>query len=484
MNILSNYVKLTSTTISNDDLSNIITYFDQLDINIDNLHMVLKIISNIVINNLIKMNLSIDSIIDKYDNLLTDGHVICLIKIYSTSIYDNPSKAIYLTNKYVVHKTSSYVPIFNHLITLNDDQTIIELYMQLITQNNLITESNREIKDYNYKARLYNENIKILKNKQLEIESIINIVRDIKIDSNPYMTNNLSIRLPFDELKYKTEQNLIILTDSIIDHIIKIAIYKSNYCIIRHIINNYTINHQNLQYILNTLQHTNTRLDINNRCDCCKQKISLNIINDDDQMQILKLLKDKILNTNHRTDNGILIDKSELININNRYEELHLLLDTIDFNIVIDGGNLGLSNQTTQNEININYMRKIINQLLINTNKPILLIIHQRHHKKIKQLNINNPLLKILLTPHKLDDDLFWLYAAISANAYILTKDQSRNNSCMISYQTEIKKFLNYYQFNTDRLTDINKNKINENSIVLINNKIHIKLDTDKLICI
>jgi hypothetical protein len=54
----------------------------------------------------------------------------------------------------------------------------------------------------------------------------------------------------------------------------------------------------------------------------------------------------------------------------------------------------------------------------------------------------------------------------------------------MISYQAEIKKFLDYYQINTDTLTNIDKNKINENSILLIDDKIHIKLDLDKLICI
>ena len=482
MNTLSNYVKLTSSITSNDNLINIINYINQIDINIDNLNLILKIISNIVFNHSIKIQIDIEMLIDKFNDMLDDGHVICLIKIYSTPVYSNPIYAINLLNKYNVHKTSSYLPIFNHLIAINSDQLIIELYMQLIEQNNRIIESNRQIKIYNYKARLYNQNISILKNKYLEIESIINIIKDINIESNPFVCKNIDIKLPFGELKYKTEQNLIQL-DNQLEYILTTAIKLSNKNIIDHVIKNYIINDKNLLLILKAFEHhTITTLNIQNTCDCCGQKLYNNILTNEEHTQILKLLTDKILKTNHRTDNGIIIEKKELLNIKNKYDELQLLLNTIDFNIIIDGGNLGLSNQS-DNEINIGFMRKIINKLLTN-DKPILLIIHQRHHKKIKQLNINNCLLKILFTPHKLDDDLFWLYAAINAKAFILTKDQARDNSCMISYQTEIKKFLKYYQINTDNLIDISKYKINENSLIMIDDKIHIKLDTNRLVCI
>ncbi len=60
-----------------------------------------------------------------------------------------------------------------------------------------------------------------------------------------------------------------------------------------------------------------TKLNIDNTCDCCKQKLYLNIISNTNYEQILKLLKTKILTTNYRTDNGIVIDHKELININN-----------------------------------------------------------------------------------------------------------------------------------------------------------------------
>ena len=137
MNTLTNYVKKTSNElVDTDELTSIIEYINNILPNVDNLHLFLKLLSNLIINypNCIKFN--IDAIIDTYNNILDDGHIICLIKMYSTSTYNNPYKAIKLTNIYNVHKTSSYVPIFQYLIIINNIDLIIKLFLQLIEQNN------------------------------------------------------------------------------------------------------------------------------------------------------------------------------------------------------------------------------------------------------------------------------------------------------------------------------------------------------------
>jgi hypothetical protein len=199
-------------------------------------------------------------------------------------------------------------------------------------------------------------------------------------------------------------------------------------------------------------------------------------------------LSEKILDINHRTDNGLKLDKKDISNIHHRFTELNNLLTDYDFNIIIDGGNVGFYNQTYNMEININFVRSIINQIILTTDKYILLIIHQRHQSRIKQLNINSRYLKIFLSPSNVDDDLFWLYSTLYSKAYILTNDQSRDNSCMIGYQNEIKQYLSYYQIklesNFKQLPILNKYQLINNKIIITNNKIHIKLCTNKLICI
>jgi hypothetical protein len=53
---------------------------------------------------------------------------------------------------------------------------------------------------------------------------------------------------------------------------------------------------------------------------------------------------------------------------------------------------------------------------------------------------------KIYTTPNNVNDDWFWLYASLYSKCFILTNDQSRDHGCMVSYQNEIKKWIQYYQ--------------------------------------
>jgi hypothetical protein len=485
MNILFEYIKKTDNDIIDiDDEVLIKEYIKNTIINKDNISLILKLISNLISKN-ITIDFDINNIY-KYD--LSDGDIICLIKIYSSTIFDNIDIAIQLTNDFNVHKTSSYVPLFDYLILTNNHNLIKKLYMQYIKQNIMIIRHNQEIKEHNYNTRLYNNNLKLLKQKYAEFNTIISTIKNININDNPFTTYKFSIP-DMTEFKYKTEQNLISIDSPIISNIIRIAINNSDTQFIHNILSEHNMIKQPLIDLLLTyfINHKCTTLDINNRCMCCKNIITYNIINDAYKRNILDLIKDKIINITHRTDNGMIIDKKDLNNIRSKFNELTNLLLEYDFNLIIDGANLGYLN-SSKNEININFMRSIINQLLNKTNKYILLIIHNRHQSVVKQLKINNKYLHIYFTPSNLDDDLFWLYSSIYSNAYILTNDQSRNNSCMISYQHEIKRWLEYYQIKLDINYNvpniINKYQIANNVCVCNDDNIHIKLSDDQIICI
>ena len=494
MDILTKYIKQTDNElIDKNDLIIIINYLNDINISTNNLHLILKLISNIIYypdlisDTNLKINIDLNILIATFDDILTDGHIISLVKIYCSVVYSNPTIAIELINKYTVHKTSSYIPIFEYLLKSKDYELIKKLYAQFSNANIQIIKSNRLIKESNYKTRLYNENIKLLKLKYTEINTIINTLKDIQLVDNPYI-NHIIEKFPIIELKHQTEQNLIIISPTIYYDLLDIAIQYSDDKLILNILKNINIIDIQLLPIVYRyyVKHQCTVLKSINVCSCCNQSLKLEIINDNVRQDIIDLLTEKILEVNHRTDNGLIINQKEILNIKHRFIELNNLLINYDFNMVIDGGNVGFYNTMNSGELNINYLNKIINKIIKKTDKYILLIIHQRHQSKIKQL-YNSEYLKILFTPFNLDDDLFWLYATLYSKAFIFTNDMARDNSCMIGYQTEIKQYLAHYQIKQNMdidFTTINKYNLVTNQIMIFGDRIHIKLDSNKLICI
>jgi len=486
MDKLINFIKKTDKEILDiDELILIIDYIKHVQITNNNLHLILKLITNLL-TYYEYIDFDIDNILLKNSDILLDGDVISFVKIYCSIKYNNPEKAINLINKYNVHKTSSYEPVYNFLIKIDNYILIKKLFYQYVEQNNLIIKSNTEIKEQNHNIRLYNENIKLFKQKQQELN---NLATKINININIINLN---------EQKSISEQHLIILDNQIIINILELAINIDDYNFIQFIIKNLTQIQRENSFIINLLlNYYNSKQcirtsSISNRCVNCSNNISCQIINNTTKQTIINLIKSKLLNITHRTDNGQLINDKEKKEIIASIKILDKLLIDYDFNIVIDGANLGYFNSAKTGEININFMRKIINELLLNNkDKYILLILHSKHQLKIKQLNINNRFLKIYFTPPNINDDLFWLYSTLYASAYILTNDQSRDNSCMISYQTEIKQYLNYYQIKLN--VDINFNQtldkynIIDNLIIYNSNNnldsLHIK-QNNELFCI
>jgi hypothetical protein len=121
-------------------IGNFIQFMKNTDkININNIHSVLKLISNLIkLNCVIEssntiFNFNIDEIIypifscESLDKL-NDGNIISIINIYCSKKYKMVLDAIELINKYNIHKTSSYIPIFNYLIESKDyDQALSDL---------------------------------------------------------------------------------------------------------------------------------------------------------------------------------------------------------------------------------------------------------------------------------------------------------------------------------------------------------------------
>jgi hypothetical protein len=474
--------KTDNETLDIDELLNVIELVDKTTISKSNISLILKLISNLTHYEKY-IEFDIYKIFDENKHILNNGDIISFVKIYCSNKYNNPNKAIELIILYNVHKTSSYLPLFSYLIKTNNYELIKELYYQYIKQNKLIIQHNQEIKEYNYKTKLYNSNTKLLKQKYNEFNVILQTIKTIDIEENKFKTFDL-FSCKFDEIQHKMEQNLICINTILID-ILKIAINNNDNNLINDIIIDCELNQNIIDLILNYFSdYSKTSLDINNKCIHCNKHICYNVISNEHKKNILAIIQDKIINITHRNNNGVIIDAKNKEIIKSKFNELNKLLDNFDFYLIIDGGNLGYFSSNT-NDINIVFMRNYINEILKKTNKHILLIIHDRHKQTIKQLKIDNKNLIIYFTPQFIDDDLFWLYSSIYSNAYILTNDQSRNNSCMFSYQFEIKKWLKHFQININNnliISDINKYDIN--NVIINSDNTHIIVNNNTVFCL
>ena len=120
--------------------------------------------------------------------------------------------------------------------------------------------------------------------KYLELNIIINTIKDIKLDNNPYSSNIEYNKLSFDEFKHKTEQNQIQLNNLIIFDILNIAINNSDNDLILEIItDSCVINTEIISLLINYYNCEKTTLLADNICRCCNQQIIYNIIKKDNK---------------------------------------------------------------------------------------------------------------------------------------------------------------------------------------------------------
>ncbi len=394
-----------------------------------------------------------------------DGDIISLVNILCSPKYNMINVAISLINKFSVHKTSSYIPIFKALI---DSESYVELkkfYLAFLERNKTIIEHNRKIKEFNHKVRLYNEKIKLMKRKFVEFSAINDELGKIDLKNNSHKSISVTVSAikdsAFSEICPRNERNLIELPSSIIKDIISYATEYNDVAFVNVLMENIS---EPSADIISTLNVFFTKENyesiyasvVNGRCMCCNKIVPNNVISDTDRQNIMERISNKILSTTLRHDNGLLISKSERCAIIDKWTEFERLLSGNQFDLIIDGANLGYVNAKGSSDINIRFIQNTIKDIILKTNKKVLLIIHQRHTQKIKQLVLPPNImanLKIYTTPNNVNDDWFWLYASLFSKAFILTNDQSRDHGCMVAYQNEIKRWIQTYQININMET-------------------------------
>ena len=328
-----------------------------------------------------------------------------------------------------------------------------------------------------------------------KINKILNINEELsKINIKNNSAEKISSILLFDNNDFKehiiyNEKILITIPNNIIKDIILLAINYNDDLFINDIILNINIPTNELISILNIYfsrkNYEYIYSNINDGiCACCNNLLQCSIISNEDRENIMIRIDDKIRSISQRHDNKLYLNKIEKQLIINKWDEYLKLLENNDFDIVIDGANLGYIN-TKNNDINIKLIQSTINEIILKNNKKILLIIHQRHINKIKHLSFHENV-TIYATSNNVNDDLFWLYASIYCKCFILSNDQSRDHGYMVSYQVEIKKWISAYQIKMNNLSLIytNKQSIIAPGININDNVIHIILNMNKNICV
>ena len=447
MNI-THLIKLTNTQnyITDDIINNINTTINNLEIDSNNIHIVLKLYSNLIksyhdssndSSNDFPFDLDIITLLNKFSNL-SDGSIISFINILCSNKYNQLDKALELIDKYNIHKSSSYNPIFEYLIKTNNYDKLKLFFIKYVEQNKIIINNNREVKEFNYNIQFYNSKIKLIKNKISEI-AIIN--SEINNDIITQYCNNIKI----EETSIKSETNIIDISDNIID-IINMVISHNDIDFLLIIMNNLNNPSTKIIDILYEFFSKIHNVKLYSFEDDIDIDISINIIPDEIRLNIMDRISNKIANTNYRNINNQLIHTDKNI-IQNKWTEFTQLLESKQFFLIIDGANFGFSNGP--NDFNINFIQKTISNIINTHKKNILFIIHQKHISKINKIKFSNNELSFLTfytTPFNINDDWFWLYASLYNKTFILSNDLSRDHGYMLAYQNELKKWVNTYQ--------------------------------------
>jgi hypothetical protein len=286
-----------------------------------------------------------------------------------------------------------------------------------------------------------------------EIEKIIN---NLNMDDNSILTNILTyyiIKNDNKNIKYLLNNKKLMKRDYL-----KLIKYYYNNKLSKEIFNKYII--------INKLENKDIDFLIENKLyDIIKllngvyiyTSIEDNLIND---FTILKKYKLKKIYLNEMYE----YIKKQI----NQYEIdlLHKYLNNIEYDIILDGGNIIYSDN---NEINYELLYKIIDKIKNKFKNP-LLIIHNKHKKYI---NVN---ISCYYTPYKINDDYYILLSYIkNTNSYILTNDKYRDHL----YNNNQLKY-NIY----DNIINYDLENINNYSscIQIINNDIYIPTINNKFI--
>ena len=153
-------------------------------------------------------------------------------------------------------------------------------------------------------------------------------------------------------------------------------------------------------------------------------------------MQLCTLKKIEI---DIRSKNSIINFLFNFKNKNNIVENFTQFIKNKDYDVIIDGANVGFYRQRPDLGGKINYYQidKLFNYFS-SQGKKVLIVLHQRHNKvnnKIKKIiNKWNSSKSIYYTPRGMNDDIFWIYAALyKKECFIVTNDKVRDHKFIIN---------------------------------------------------
>lgn len=159
--------------------------------------------------------------------------------------------------------------------------------------------------------------------------------------------------------------------------------------------------------------------------------------------------------------------RSHVDNITHGRKKITKLYDTFiqslrkkKYTVVVDGANLGRYDQGKNSQGDLNFSQIELGiRTLSERGERVMLVINEQHLQTASsnsQKSIRNiqEIAEVLPTPRGLDDDLFWLYAAVcKVGVKLLTNDEIRNHIHYID-----GRFVSWKQYS--RITyQINKNK-------------------------
>ena len=122
----------------------------------------------------------------------------------------------------------------------------------------------------------------------------------------------------------------------------------------------------------------------------------------------------------------------------NEFKKFEDYIKSREFDIVIDGANVGFYNQRPEfgDKLHYQQINKIV-KYFENINRNILIILHERHlkcsgkNKKIIQTWINKKI--IYFTPKFVNDDIYWIYSSLFKDCLLVTNDKIKDHKFIIN---------------------------------------------------
>ena len=141
-----------------------------------------------------------------------------------------------------------------------------------------------------------------------------------------------------------------------------ISIQTSNDIFIQKIISNIKkpspeiISALNIYFTKSNYEYMFVNINDDGKCSCCDELIPSNVIPDRIRFSIMDRIEEKILSTKYNHSSSEVITLAEQQIIREKWMEYSRLLKTNNFDIIIDGANLGYNSRATCSKNQTNYL--------------------------------------------------------------------------------------------------------------------------------